>query len=305
MKIRKIRRALNHRVLNVLPDKLAIKMAFLRAHGFLPNLTHPRSFSEKVQHRKLFDRNALMPLFADKEKMKRLVADIVGGDAFTPKTHWVGTDIGSVDLSAIPRPFVVKPTHLSGYVRFFREGDSLDPESLANECRSWLNIQFGRHNREWVYRGIQPRILVEEMLGDGPLPPDYKLWVFGAKVELIQVDVTRFDKHARALFDPLWSRLPVTISYSTPALEIPRPATLEVMISVAERLGAMFDFVRVDLYEHRGRVAVGELTFYPESGLGRISPASFDFTLGEKWPSSQQSIGNEYRRALSNQQSES
>ncbi len=246
-----------------------------------------------------------MPLFADKEKMKRLVADIVGGDAFTPKTHWVGTDIGSVDLSAIPRPFVVKPTHLSGYVRFFREGDSLDPESLANECRSWLNIQFGRHNREWVYRGIQPRILVEEMLGDSPLPPDYKLWVFGAKVELIQVDVTRFDKHARALFDPLWSRLPVTISYSTPALEIPRPATLEVMISVAERLGAMFDFVRVDLYEHRGRVAVGELTFYPESGLGRISPASFDFTLGEKWPSSQQSIGNEYRRALSNQQSES
>jgi hypothetical protein len=33
-------------------------------------------------------------------------------------------------------------------------------------------------------------------------------------------------------------------------------------------------------------VAVGELTFYPGSGLVPISPRSFDLAMGEKWSSS-------------------
>ncbi len=285
LKIRKLSAELGYRVLLALPDKIALKLLFFQAHGCLPNLTSPATFSERIQHRKLFDRDPLMPLFADKEEMKRLVADIVGSIAFTPKTHWVGTDITAVDFNSVPRPFVVKPTHLCGYVRFFGEGDSLDVDSLADECRSWLRTQYGTHFREWIYRGIPPRILVEEMLGEGAVPPDYKLFVFGGKVEYIQVDMSRFENHWRAFYDPLWNKLPVSILYPMSALEVPRPATLDTMIAVAEKLGALFDFVRVDLYEHRGLVAVGELTFYPGSGLVPISPG-FDLALGEKWSNS-------------------
>jgi hypothetical protein len=282
-KIRKLGDELSRRVLNALPDNIALKGVFFRAHGFLPNLTSPKSFSERIQHRKLFDRDHLMPLFADKEEMKHRVADIIGSSAFTPKTHWVGADITALDFSSIPRPFVVKPTHMCGHVRFFPEGGSLDVESLLDECRSWLRTQYGTHHREWLYRSIPPRILVEEMLGEGTVPSDYKLFVFGGKVEYIQVDMSRFENHQRAIYDPLWNKLPVSILYPTSAQEFPRPATLDTMISVAEQLGALFDFVRVDLYEHRGRVAVGELTFYPGSGLARISPRSFDLAMGEKW----------------------
>jgi len=289
-----------------LPDSAAVKFAFWRAHGTWPDVANPKSFSEQVQFRKLFVRDELMPLFVDKEEMKHLVGDIVGRDAFTPKTYWVGSDISCVDFNAIPRPFVVKPTHMCDCVRFVRQEDSLDVESLANECRSWLKSQYGATNREWVYRGIQPRILIEEMLGDGAVPDDYKLWVFGGKVELVQVDVTRFERHERAIYDTSWNKLPVSVSRPTyrriwnsrpdakarptpSAHEISKPATLDTMISVAEKLGAMFDFVRVDLYEHRGRVAVGELTFFPGSGLARIWPRSFDLALGEKWSLATQS----------------
>ena len=96
---------------------------------------------------------------------------------------------------------------------------------------------------------------------------------------------SRFESQWRAFYDPLWNKLPVWILYPPSEREIERPATLETMIEVAEKLGALFDFVRVDLYEHRGRVAVGELTFYPGSGLVPISPA-FDLALGEKWSNS-------------------
>jgi TupA-like ATPgrasp len=306
MTIRGLRRELSNRVYLALPDSAAVKFAFWRAHGTWPDVVNPRSFSEKVQYRKLFVRDERMPLFADKENMKSLVSKIVGRDAFTPKTYWVGTDVTSLDCRSIRRPFVVKPTHMCDCVRFVRQDDSLDVEPLANECRSWLRSRYGATNREWVYRGIQPRILIEEMVGDGAVPSDYKLWVFGGKVELIQVDVTRFERHERAIYDTSWNKLPVFVSRPTyrriwnncpdatarptPAVRaIPKPATLEAMISVAEKLGAMFDFVRVDLYEHRGRVAVGELTFFPGSGLARIWPESFDLALGEKWSLATQS----------------
>jgi hypothetical protein len=306
MTIRRLRREFSNRVYLTLPDSVAVKIAFWRAHGIWPAVVNPKSFSEKVQYRKLFVRDERMPRFVDKEEIKHLVGDIIGCEAFTPKTYWVGNDVAGVDFNSIPRPFVVKPTHMCDCVRFVREEDSLDVRSLAGECRKWLGTRYGETNREWVYRDIQPRILIEEMLGDGAVPSDYKLWVFGGEVELIQVDLTRFEHHERAIYDASWNRLPVSVSRATyhrfwnhrphvtarptpAAHEIPKPATLDAMISVAEKLGARFDFVRVDLYEHRGRVAVGELTFFPGSGLARIWPVSFDLALGEKWSLAKQS----------------
>src|ERR1700734_3538084 len=118
MTIRRLRREFSNRVFLVLPDSAAVKLAFWRAHGIWPAVANPKSFSEKVQYRKLFVRDELMSRFVDKEEMKRLVGDIVGHDAFTPQTYWVGNDVTGVEFNHIPRPFVVKPTHMCDYVRF-------------------------------------------------------------------------------------------------------------------------------------------------------------------------------------------
>ena len=55
------------------------------------------------------------------------------------------------------------------------------------------------------------------------------------------------------------------------------------MREAAERLGAEFDFVRVDFYEIDGQPFFGEMTFYPDSGLGTFTPTAFDLTLGALW----------------------
>jgi TupA-like ATPgrasp len=52
------------------------------------------------------------------------------------------------------------------------------------------------------------------------------------------------------------------------------------MLAIAAELGAGFDFIRVDLYDIDGEVFFGEVTPYPDSGLGRFLPASFDTELG-------------------------
>ena len=55
------------------------------------------------------------------------------------------------------------------------------------------------------------------------------------------------------------------------------------MLSLAQELSRKFDFIRVDFYEVKNKLYFGELTHYPESGMGKFEPSSFDFELGKYW----------------------
>lgn len=58
------------------------------------------------------------------------------------------------------------------------------------------------------------------------------------------------------------------------------PENLNEMISVAEHLSKGFKFLRVDLYNIKGRIYFGELTFYPAAGMGAFVPEVWDGKLG-------------------------
>ncbi len=65
--------------------------------------------------------------------------------------------------------------------------------------------------------------------------------------------------------------------------DIPRPRHLDEMIAVAQALSEEFDFVRVDLFDAKGRVVAGELTFTPVIGQLDFRPKSWDSHLGRLW----------------------
>ena len=52
---------------------------------------------------------------------------------------------------------------------------------------------------------------------------------------------------------------------------------------MAERLTEDRDHIRVDFLVSDGRVYIGELTSYHESGMTRFDPDKMDFVLGEWW----------------------
>jgi hypothetical protein len=100
---------------------------------------------------------------------------------------------------------------------------------------------------------------------------------------VIQVDSFRFDGHGRDIFDPDWEKLHVTYVYPNSELTPPKPELLGEMLEVAEALSRGADFVRVDLYVTTKGIKFGELTNYPEGGMGMFEPASFDTWLGKDW----------------------
>lgn len=58
------------------------------------------------------------------------------------------------------------------------------------------------------------------------------------------------------------------------------PGNLIEMIKVAEELSKGFKFLRVDLYNVKGKIYFGELTFYPAAGMGAFVPDEWDEKLG-------------------------
>lgn len=54
------------------------------------------------------------------------------------------------------------------------------------------------------------------------------------------------------------------------------PVNLNNMITIAEKLSDGFEFLRVELYNVKGKIYFGELSFYPASGMGAFVPEEWD-----------------------------
>jgi len=253
--------------------------------GYWPSIRNPRSFNEKVAHRKLFTSKSEFAKFSDKYEVREYVRDVVGTEVLT-EVYWVGNNPAEIPFENLPDQIVIKSTHSSGHVRLYDNLQRADHEEVRTLCEEWMTTEFGGDKGEYWYTGITPRIIIEERLHDDEFdaPPDYKFFVFNGSVEVIQVDLDRFGDHTRVLYNTDWEKLEVTYAYEQSQIELDKPNELGRMIKIAEQLGSGLDFVRVDLYEINGdRIVFGEMTFAPEAGTGRFQPKEWDFKLGSYW----------------------
>ncbi|CAA9529185.1 MAG: hypothetical protein AVDCRST_MAG23-907 [uncultured Sphingosinicella sp.] len=264
------------------PRRVPLKLSLMHwwRNGHFPDLAQPTRFNELVQARKLHDRDPRLPQLADKVAVKEHVARRLGAEWVIP-TLWHGTELPKAP--EWPLPFVLKSSHGCCQCAFVRTGEE-DWPAIRRRAEGWLKQRYGAILDEWLYSELKPGLLVEPFIGDeGALPVDYKFFVFGGRVEFIQVDTDREHDHKRVIFDRRWRALPCELQFRVERREVPRPAALQRMIEAAETLGRGFEFVRVDLYEIGERPMFGELSFYPGSGLDRFRPAHFDALFGEHW----------------------
>lgn len=269
--------------LEILPDKWAIQIMHYRRFRRLANLRAPKTLSEKINWRKLYQRDPRFTVFVDKVAVKDEVARLIGRDHVIP-TLWTGERPDDIPFDDIPPPYVIKVNHGIGHHIFIRRRADIDAKKIRAHLKRQLRHSYGRDTRQWAYAGIPRRILIERMLEvGGEIPEDYKFFVYHGRVHFIQVEVNRFSRHEAAFFDRTWTKLPGTKVEPDIGKPILKPSHLAEMIAVAEKIGSIFDFVSVDLYCVCGNVYFGETTFYPGSIYLRMGPASWDQMFGEPW----------------------
>lgn len=264
-------------------DKEAILKLYKDYSGELPNLEQPITFSEKQQWLKLNYQNPLMTICADKWEVREYLKK-KGYGALLSNVISVHDTIKDFQVEKLPKNFVVKATHGSGWNLICTNKNNINWFWWKKIMNIWLHNNIFWPGREWPYKSMKPRLIVEEFLTDtsGQLM-DYKFFCFNGKVNFVQANKGRDTKnHAQNFYDLDWDILPFGKDLEPrPDISIEPPLNLIKMSEIAEDLSKELPFVRVDFYEVNGKVIFGEMTFYPKSGLPDFTPIEYDAILGD------------------------
>ena len=290
---------------------------FARNLGYMPNFSAPRSFSEKMQWRKLFDRNCLFPLLCDKLAVRDYVR-ARAPDLVFPKIYWSGGNPEAVPFDDLQPPFVIKPSNRSGKIILVREKSGLDRKAIVRAARKWRRSRsHGRRLGEWAYSRVPNRILVEEFLSTkGALvsPADFKIFVFHGTAEFVYFSQGRHSDggRLRGLYTRDWQQIPVDKWHKKGLVTlqggVPRPGRLADLIAAAEAIAADLDHLRVDLYLLGDKIYFSETTIYHYSGIATYfsknantdpaPPRLVDDELGAFWTLPSLSRREQWKRGL-------
>lgn len=268
-----------------LADSEFLCRKFLASVGYPLNLSYPRSFNEKLQWLKLYDRNPLYTKLVDKYEVKAYIADIIGEKYIIPTLKvWESPD--KIDMNELPNSFVLKTTHDSGGVVVCKDKNGLDIKSTLNIIQKSYNNDYYVMSREWPYKDVKRRVIAEKYLHDdnnSDCLTDYKFMCFNGKCKCIFTGTDRFTEDGLQItfYDTEWNILPFKRHYPARKTPGPKPKNLSLMIELAEKIAKDLPFVRVDLYETSGNIYFSEVTFFPGSGFEEFTPQEWDYKLGE------------------------
>ncbi len=270
--------------LRFLPDKWYIQLYYFAIFRRFCNLKNPKTFNEKLNWLKLYDRKPEYSQMVDKYEAKKYVANIIGEEYIIP-TLGVWDRFDDIDFDSLPNQFVLKCTHDSEGVVIVKDKNSFDIVAARKKLTASLKQNFFYIGREWPYKNLKPRIIAEKYLveeSENDLK-DYKFFCFGGVAKCFKVDFDRLVGHHANYFNMEKSLLEFGEVVCPPVLEkkLEMPASIDKIVELAEKLSKEIPFLRADFYDVNEKVYFGELTFFPASGFGKFTPSEFDKIMGE------------------------
>lgn len=256
-----------------------------KSGGQLPDLENPQTFSEKQQWYKLNEKNPLMEKCADKYDVREYIKDC-GYEHLLNEIYGIYDRVEDLPIADLPERFVIKGTHGSGFNLIVKDKKTVKWRIWKKIMKSWLKQDIYWSGREWVYKNLKRRLVVEKYLEDtsGGLL-DYKFFCFNGQPRFMQLEVGRYtSNNTRNFYDVDWNLLPFGKDLEhNPDIVVEKPEGFEEMKEIAAKLSKPFSFVRVDLYQVGGKIYFGELTFFPAGGAPDFKPIEYNKIVGDMW----------------------
>ena len=270
---------------HLMPDKMYLKYMFRSHFGKRLNLKNPKTFNEKLNWLKLYNRDPRYTDLVDKYEVKQYIAETIGEHYVIP-TLGVWDSFEKIDFCSLPNQFVLKCTHDSGSVVICRDKSTFDIEKAREKLTRKLKSNLFWHGREWPYKKLKPRILAEVYMEDEKTAElrDYKFFCFDGEVKalFIATDRQKMGEEVKFdFFDPDFNWLPFRQGHDHANIHPEKPVCFDEMKELAAKLSVGIPHVRVDFYEVNGKVYFGELTFFHFCGMVPFEPEEWDEILGE------------------------
>lgn len=264
--------------------KLDLRLLFFLKQRYCLDLKNPKTYNEKLQWIKLYDRNPLMTACCDKYKVREFV-EKQGCSRILNHLIWQGFEPEQIPFDELPDRFVIKVTHGSTFNILCTDKSTFNRKDAVNQCRHWLKAKFLPCYGEWFYGKEKPRVIVEEFLestGQEQLL-DYKVFCFNGEPCYIRIDSERFTDHKSDFYDVEWNYLEGKhTGYRCAGNRFPKPECLTELLSYARKLSQPFLHARVDFYITDRGIIFGEITFTNGAGFDRFSSYDFDLEMGQK-----------------------
>lgn len=265
-------------------DKLYIKVQFKSFLGYWPNLEKPKTFQEKTQWLKLYDRKPIYTQMVDKYEAKSFIEERIGKVYIIP-TIGLYDDVSQINYSSLPNSFVMKTTHDSGTVVVCHNKSELDIQKTNEFLAMRLKRDYFYPEREWPYKDVKHRIIIEELIGENCDDlRDYKFFCFNGVPKLMFIVSNRWKEggHKADFFDMDGNKLDVyqpgfENNPHTPEL----PSCFEKMKELAAVLSKDIPLLRVDFYAVDDKIYVGELTFSDSGGYVPFIPDKYNRIYGD------------------------
>ncbi|KEI03770.1 ATP-grasp fold amidoligase family protein [Clostridium botulinum] len=266
--------------LNWLSDQTILKIQFKYEMGKKLNLKNPKTFNEKLQWLKLYDRNPLYTKLVDKYEVREYIEKEIGKDYLIPLIG-VWDKFEDIDFTKLPERFVLKCTHDSGSVFICTDKSKFNIDEVEKKINKALKRNYYYFAREWPYKNVKPRIICEEFISDKEASPDdYKVLCFNGKAKLIGVHIDRYSNHKLDNYDIHWNKTLIGKDGPMSDLVYDKPIEFENMIMLSEKLASEKSHVRIDWFIVDNKLYFGEVTFYEAAGFDHFDNEEDDYLLG-------------------------
>ena len=268
------------------PDKLYLTLLYRLKMGYWIDWKNPKTFSEKLQWLKLYDRKPEYTTMVDKYAVKEYVGKIIGEEYIIP-TLGVWNRPEDIDWDSLPEKFVLKTTHGGGGsgVIICKDKATFNKEDAIGRLIKSLNGCIYKSLREWPYKNVSRKVIAESYLEDSVTEElrDYKFFCFEGEVKYLFVATGRqkYDEPFFNFFDADYNALDFQQGHPRAEILPSKPQCFDEMKIIAGKLSKGLTQVRVDLYEVNGKVYFGEITFFHFAGVVPFNPKEWDYKFGE------------------------
>lgn len=284
----KIRKYLFYKYLNScfgrkLDDKTYIEKVYRFNFKKQLNLENPQTINEKLQWLKLYNRHDLLTSMVDKYDAKAIVEN-KNTSCKVAKTFLVGNTFEDIDFNMLPDQFVIKTTHDCGGVVICKNKANFDLAPAKKKIDAHLKRNYYLWCREWPYKNVKPRVIVEEFISDKdyPILPVYKFFCFDGKPFMIQaIQNDKQENETIDYYDLEWKKMDIQTNYPNSTHELEKPASLQEMIAICEKLSAGHPFIRIDLFTANDDIYFSEFTFFSDAGFVKYYPREWENKLGD------------------------
>lgn len=273
----------------LMPDKYYLSVLYYKWYGKKIDWENPRTFNEKLQWLKLYDRNPLYPTLVDKYEAKKWVADKIGEQYVVP-TLGVWNHFDEIDFDKLPNQFVLKCTHDSGSVVICNDKASFDKDAAKAKLESALKKNFYWWAREWPYKKLKHRIIAEPLLANQKELIEFKYFCFEGKPMIFQTCTDRDNSLGGAILNfyncNSCEKLDVVDAFherkSNDCIDLKgeNAMMLDLCNMVLKHISSI-NFLRIDFFCVNSIVYVGELTLYENGGMCLFKPEKWNLILGD------------------------